>query len=128
VGLEDRSETLVIAAGDHRLAFHAPGIHGDARSRVDVKAGPFAGSFETHCYASPWQDVHRDLQKLSRFLSGDVKLYGYEEIDLIFTGDGLGHVQAKVDIREYSLRLSFQIELDQTMLPGIIAGIERVFL
>ena len=127
--MENRVEPLVIAAGDHGLVFHSPKPDPNAfGERVDVKAGPFTGSFEAHCYSSPWQDVLLDLSQLLRSLKGTTRFYGYEEISVVFMGDGLGHIQAKVEIREHPLRLSFEIELDQTHLPGIIAGIERVFL
>ena len=96
--------------------------------RVDVKAGPFSGSITVYCFQSPWYHVHQGLSRLNTSLKGTVDLFGYEEMAISFTGDGLGHITVKASFEDHPLKLSFEIDLDQTHLPAILAGIDRVFL
>jgi hypothetical protein len=122
-------EPLSIGSGDYALALYPPPRVGEGlQHRVDVRAGPFSGSITVYCFQSPWNDVHRELSRLRAFLTGEVATFGYEEMEISFTGDGLGHIKVNVSFQDHLLRLSFEINLDQTQLPSILAGIDRVFL
>jgi hypothetical protein len=125
----DDCEPLSIGSGDYGLKFYPPSeADYGFQHRVDVKAGPFSGSLKVFCIQSPWEHAHRELAALSRSLKGTVDLFGYEEMGLSFTGDGLGHINVKVSFEDHPLNLSFEIDLDQTQLPAILTGIDRVFL
>jgi hypothetical protein len=125
----DDEELLRIGSGDYELTLHPPPKLGQAlQHRVDVRAGPFSGSITVYCFHSPWNDVYRELSKLRSLLRGTVSLFGYEEMEISFTGDGLGHIKVKAAFQDHPLNLRFEIDLDQTHLPAILAGIDRVFL
>jgi hypothetical protein len=128
--MAEEVEPLVISDGKSSVTLFRPDrfpLHGMTH-RVAITAGPFHGSFLANAYDVPWESFRRDLKLLSSTLHGSIGFGGYEELELIFLGDGLGHINVKVEIREYPIYLKFEIEIDQTHLPNIIAGIDRVFL
>jgi hypothetical protein len=99
--------------------------------RIDVKAGPFRGSFNGVAWANSWRRFHAELSRLYESLSGTVSLGGYENVEISVVGNGRGHMTISVRILEEAerpIRLNFVIFLDQTQLPKILGDIEHTFL
>ena len=99
---------------------------------MDVVAGPFSGSLMVDCYEKPYRRFHEKLSTLYRTLSGEARLGpSYENLEIVFSGDGKGHVAVKVCVyadHARLIKLEFQIYLDQTELPRIIRQVEQAFI
>jgi hypothetical protein len=98
---------------------------------IELVGGPFQGSISAVAYLDPYPHFHQELIKLYQTLSGNATLGGYENFEMTLTGDGLGHIQARVSavaVHHLGIRLNFIMEFDQTQLPPIISAIKETFL
>jgi hypothetical protein len=131
--MEDRSDGVLLTDGPSRLFLHRPeqrALNGFDH-RVDLVGGPFRGSIKASAYLNPYERFCAELATLYETLTGAPELGGYENLNLSLKGDGLGHIQADVcaiadHVRD--TKLTYQMTLDQTQLPEIIASIRRIFL
>jgi hypothetical protein len=132
--MSDDTEGVVLGDGRCRVVLHAAdriACDGFFEHRVDIVAGPFHGALTAVAYANDHRDFREQVIELHRTLSGAARRGGYENLEMTFIGDGLGHIEVEIAaIAEHvpPIRLSFGMLLDQTQLPGIIAAIERTFL
>ena len=70
-----------------------------------------------------------ELKKFNSTLKGQAIFSNREDnIKLIFTTDGLGHVTVNGMLRDstYSVSTSFEIESDQTFLPALINQVDQI--
>jgi hypothetical protein len=131
--MSEQAETVVLSDGRSRVVLHRPqsrGVHG-FEHWIELVGGPFQGSLEGSAYMDPYRDFHDDLAKLHQTLSGEVTLDGYENFGMTLRGDGLGHIQVEVSANPQtypSVHLEFEMLLDQTQLPAILASLKRAFL
>jgi hypothetical protein len=98
-------------------------ITAEIEIRADVWHGKFLGDF----YRGELSGLGQSLQRLHATLTGTAHLAPIEQcLDLTFTGDGKGHIvvrgKAQSDPASGNALL-FRIELDQTELLDIIAGL-----
>ena len=71
-----------------------------------------------------------DLARLYDALSGDARLFGSEGSSLAVSGDGLGGVTVNVEVSggyDPTIRLTYEIAIDQTYLPAITRALAREF-
>lgn len=84
----------------------------------------FAANFTISLMLNDLYPFRDELVKLNNSLVGTANLNTIEHnIDLKFTGDGLGHVKVNGILRHastYGLQLHFEINSDQTFLPSLI--------
>jgi hypothetical protein len=125
---------VVLDDGICRITLHPPASvaeHG-LEHRVDVLAGPFQGTITAIAHENPYRRFHEQLADLYRTLSGEARLgSSYENLDMIVSGDGQGHVTIVVAVSADRLRpikLELTIVVDQTQLRQIIDQIERTFI
>jgi len=129
------SETDPVIIGDEtcRVTLHPPKTvpsHG-LEHRMDILAGPFRGSLDVYCYARAHFGFHKKLSALHQTLSGDARLEGYENLQMVFSGDGKGHIGVKVSAyadHERPIVLEFRISLDQTAIPQILRQLDFAFI
>lgn len=97
---------------------------------IEVKAGPFHGSFSSHLYVGELEAFRRGLADLYDTLAGVASLSALEgTIEMKLAGNGLGHVQITgyvVDEPARKNRLQFDFDLDQTFLPSIRDALRAV--
>jgi hypothetical protein len=128
----------LVVIGDERcsITLHRPehvfreGVVVQFEHRIDVVAGAFRGSLNGAAYANGWTRFLDQLGSLYDSLTGTASLGGYENVEIEMKGDGLGHFTVSgvvTDDHVRPIRLQFSIILDQTQLPRIRAGTERVF-
>jgi len=124
-----KAEGVLIADGRSSIFLHPP-IAASDRHRyhhlVELVAGPFQGTIDAECYSNNLSQFQNELIGLYRSLKGMAPLDTYENLALSLEGDGMGHVQVRVDARPrdiMKIRLSFEFDIDQTQLRDII--IER---
>jgi hypothetical protein len=125
---------VVLDDGVCRITLYPPASvaeHG-LEHQVDVLAGPFQGTITAIAYENPYRRFHEQLVDLYRTLSGEARLgSAYENLDMIVSGDGRGHVAINVAVsadRARPITLEFKIVVDQTQLREIIDQIERTFM
>jgi hypothetical protein len=128
------ADPVVIGDETCRVTLHPlEGVspHG-LKHRLDVVAGPFRGSLVVHSYDNPYRHFHEQLNALYQTLSGEARLGpGYEDLEIVFSGDGKGHIAVKVVVHaNYGrlISLEFQVFLDQTELSKIIRHVEEAFI
>ena len=80
--------------------------------------------------AEELRGLRQGLVRLYETLKGRAELQSMEGwLDLIWQGDELGHITLGGTISDRpgsSNTLSFELELDQTYLPGIIASLDQI--
>lgn len=124
---------VVLSDKHSKIVLHAPSRRYEESGfdhQVDVTAGPFSGSLTVHAYANAFGEFRRELDVLYKKLSGEAKLGCDEDLELRLAGDGLGHLRAEVSVvadHVRNIKLMFEVELDQTQLPGLAKSIERTF-
>ena len=136
---------VLITDGQNRIFLHPPEPYPDGHGfsqQVELVAGPFRGAIETSSYDGPiaLQLFHERLIELCQTLRGEARLPDtYDTIKIVLRGDGLGHVLVRADVctslfigqadvttrSAGEARLSFSFSIDQTLLPKIIADVER---
>jgi hypothetical protein len=94
-------------------------------STLDIKAGPWSGSFRAWFYAGELRHLADDIDGLYTDLVGPVDfqpMEAYIELHLRGNGRGLITIEGKaMDDPASGAHLVFQLELDQTELPTISA-------
>jgi hypothetical protein len=137
--MTENLDGVLLTDGRSRIFLHPPMPYPDGHGfhhQADVICGPFQGAIEAISYERPiaLQVFHRQLVILYRSLKGEAELpSSYENLKVSLTGDGLGHITVRVDVREHvsaahNVRLSFTFGIDQTHLPPAISAVERLFL
>lgn len=93
---------------------------------IEVRAGPFSGSFLDEAYGG-FQQFAAGLPDLYNSLRGEAIFGQCEKLSLRLVGDGRGGVRGFVEIDDFNstVCLKFEIQFDQTYLPAIIEAIRR---
>ena len=127
-----KADGALLTDGRSRAFFHPPrpwgGEDDGYDQQVDLVAGPFRGTIKASAYANGLPSFHRQLTELNQTLKGEAELSAYENFKLSLKGDGLGHIEVKVEATVYDstiVQLSFNFDIDQTQLPAVITAIER---
>jgi hypothetical protein len=98
-------------------------------SEIHVRAGGFTGTYRASLRSEEFVSFHRDLKTLERTLAGKATFNTMEgQLGLSVEGDGRGHVVLKgvaLDQAGSGNALHFELELDQTYLPGILRGLDE---
>ena len=100
------------------------------RCNVEVIVGGFRGTVNEDLRSEEFAQFHDQLRILYERLTGKAAfgaLEGWLEIDV--AGDGYGHLTAKCELVDQpgtGNRLTFEIGFDQTYLPSVIAGLEKI--
>ena len=94
------------------------------RGIVSVKAGGFYGEFKADFMTVDFVSFKNELAKLYDKLNGIATFHTIEEQVVVkVTGDGIGHLKADCVVMDYAgtgNRLVFEIDFDQTHIPGIL--------
>jgi hypothetical protein len=94
-------------------------------ARVDYNQDGFAAKFEFSLMLGEIVSFAKALQLLYSTLKGEARFANIEDnINLVFSTDGLGHVNVEGTLRDtsYTIRTTFLIITDQTFLKDIING------
>jgi len=125
---DDDQGGVIVADGrcGVRLRVSGPPVDHWRPMLIEVRAGPFSGSILDEIRMD-FQSFGRQLAALYASLSGQASFGGEEKFSLKLVGDGRGGVKAFADIKAFdsTVRLSFEIQLDQTYLPAIIEALQR---
>jgi hypothetical protein len=126
-------EEVFIGNGEYNVRLKPAGIK-DAvgyPTFIDVKAGPFSGTLQIMVDDGVYSRLSQQLVILYDGLCGSAYMGNpHDNIYLEFSGNGLGHVLVNVEvISRYAplVKLIFELEIDQTYLPGIITSIDELF-
>lgn len=97
---------------------------------VNVKAGAFSGEFQADFMTLDFVVFKNEMEKLYDKLNGIATFHTMEEQVLIkITGDGIGHLKADCVVMDYTgigNCLKFDVEFDQTHIPGILNQLNRI--
>jgi hypothetical protein len=97
---------------------------------VVITMGAWRGRFEASLRADDFERSHAELEELREDLSSAAQFSSLEPwLALRLKGDGLGHILIDgeaTDVLGKGARLSFQMEIDQTFLPALIAELRAV--
>jgi hypothetical protein len=97
---------------------------------LDIKAGPFSGTLQITVDDWVYKHFSQQLALLNDRLSGSAQMGNpHDNIYMTFVGNGLGGIKVNIEVTSYSppVKLIFELEIDQTYLPAIIAGIDEEF-
>jgi hypothetical protein len=125
-------DSVVISNGDSSVILTPAGAPNEVGfpTRIAVVAGPFRGAIVDDTVGRYGQ-FHRELVNLYQSLSGKAELGSYEGFSLTLTGSGTGSIKVEVIAIGSPMPkqiLEYEFGFDQTYLPPIIEGIERLFL
>lgn len=99
-------------------------------SPVTISVGGFTGRISAGLRAEELLRFRKGLEGLYDSLTGEATLDSLEEwVSLRITGDGAGHITADGTVADrpgMGNELHFRFELDQTYLPGVIAGLRQI--
>lgn len=99
-------------------------------SPITVAVGGFTGSVAAGLRIDELAAFRRGLEKLHADLDGEARLDSMETwIHLSATADDRGHITVKGDVMDrpgIGNTLSFELELDQSYLPDIIAALASI--
>ncbi len=95
---------------------------------MEVHFGPWAGTPEYPLRAENFRQFRLELASLYDCLDGTAS-FGSSTDDLLhlqLVGDGSGHIRATCSIGEDGELFTCEMKLDQTFVPSILAGLERI--
>ena len=99
-------------------------------TRIEISSGSFSATVEAETRIDPI--FRQALSKLHKTLSGEAILTCWsQEHSVTLTGNGVGRIDLIAKITDgrspWSACLVVKMQLDQSYLPEIIAGIDRNF-
>jgi hypothetical protein len=90
----------------------------------------FNAHFKFSSIVNDFYPFLEQLQILKENLKGQAEYSNIEgNVTLVFVGDGLGHVSVRGELRHSTnpfLTTTFEIETDQTFLPGLIKECKEI--
>jgi hypothetical protein len=130
---------VLLTDGQNCIFLHPPERFPDGQGyhhQVDLVAGPFRGTIDATSYESlpgGLRAFRDQLVVLHETLQGEASLSGpYDCLSISLKGDRRGHVEVQVHAaandQPLPAQLSFRFAMDQTQLPEVIVGIERILL
>ena len=97
---------------------------------ITLKAGKFSGKYSAYFQTTDFSSLKEQLGILYNELNGTAKFSTLEEqLEMEFTGDGLGHFQVEckaVDEAGVGSELSFIINIDQTDLKSVMTNLNQL--
>jgi hypothetical protein len=102
------------------------------RSTIKVSAGGFTGKVTASLRSEEFVKFMSELSMLYETLSGQACFTTMEQwLSITVVGDGLGHFEAQCQLSDNAPAgtgntLNFTIYFDQTFIPGMIAGLNRI--
>ncbi|RGP55143.1 MULTISPECIES: WapI family immunity protein [Pseudomonas] len=91
---------------------------------VEVVVGGFRGSYSASFNSWAFSSFEAQLEKMHRDLSGSALFTSYEaQLELVLECDLKGHIRLRGEATDYAgtgNTLVFELEIDQTHVPGII--------
>jgi len=97
-------------------------------ARIEIECGPFAVAVEIEARLD--QHFRQSLARMQETMKGEARLMAWDdEHSLVLTAQGRGDLKLVANISDGSRRgrLTVEMRLDQSYLPGIIRNIERCF-
>lgn len=99
-------------------------------SEIELAAGAFRAQFVATLRVDEFADFRDQLVTLYDALDGEATFDSMEEwLRIRFRGDGLGHFNVECQARDAAgtgNMLTFLLNCDQTQLPAILQGLQRV--
>jgi len=127
----DAAEFLKVEVRRRELPAHEDYWDGNWLScEIRVAVGGFKGRVDAALRAEEFNLFLEQVRQLHKSLKGRADfttLEGWLRIEL--TGDGRGHMTATCELLDQpgiGNSLKFKIELDQTYLPSVVAGLESI--
>ena len=100
-------------------------------AQVEVVVGGFRGTYSGDFNSSAFTEFRDELERLYRSLSGLASFTSYErQLEITMTCTTQGHIELRGEAVDYvgtGNRLTFQLELDQTYVPQILADLDAAF-
>jgi hypothetical protein len=97
---------------------------------VQIHVGGFDGRVSGNLRAEEFVDFRDEVAALHHSLDGDANFRTMEDwLTIEMRGDGRGHIEVKGQLHDDPgsvNRLTFRLELDQTFLASILAGLDEV--
>jgi hypothetical protein len=97
---------------------------------VEVHVGGFGGTIAAEIRTDEFRSFRDELEQLFVKLDGSAQLYVLQgQINLNFQGDGLGHFKVRGSVTDrvgVGNVLEFQLHLDQTFLPDLLAQLDEI--
>ena len=99
-------------------------------SQVEIRVGGFTGRFRASLRANEFSQFKEELARLYSELKGTAIFSSMEHwLTITVRSDGLGHFEAEcraMDQAGIGNRLEFLLSFDQTEIPQILKGLDRV--
>ncbi len=101
-------------------------------STIEVSAGGFTGKVSASLRSEEFVKFMNELSMLYEELSGQAHFTTMEQwLSITVVGDGIGHFEAQCKLSDNAPSgtgntLNFFIYFDQTFIPGMIAGLNRI--
>jgi hypothetical protein len=123
---------VLISDGQSFVRLKRAGAHDAAGypTSVEIKAGPFSGAMQISVADWVYKDFLQQLAILNETLSDSAQMGNpHDNVHMIFVGNGFGAVEISVEVISFSplVKLFFELKIDQTYLPAIIAGFRQEF-
>jgi len=97
-------------------------------AQVSIAVGAFRGSYPASFDSSAFSNFLRELEAMSRTVSGTARFTSYEaQLELELACDATGHIQLRgeaMDEAGTGNTLVFWLEMDQTYLPALIGSLQ----
>jgi hypothetical protein len=111
-----------------------PGAIADDRywldAAISVKGGVFSGKFNACLVTTDFEPFKRELEALYQSLKGQAKFNTPEsQVEITIDGDGMGKLNAQCSVMDHAgigNTLEFEIDMDQTYVPGIIRQLDTI--
>lgn len=98
--------------------------------RIQAKSGAFSGTFDAQFMTTDFESFKQQLRRVYESLKGTANFHCLDDyVNIIVTGDGIGHLKAKCTLMESNIplnELTFELEFDQTYLPDIISQLNNI--
>ncbi len=127
----DAAEFLNVAVRHRELPAHNDYWDGNWLScEIRVAVGRFKGRVDAALRAEDFVGFLEEVRQLQKSLNGRADfttLEGWLSVEMI--GDGRGHLTVNCTLLDQpgiGNRLMFKLNMDQTHLPTVIAGLERI--
>ena len=130
IGGEERERVEVQVNGYERAPVGEYFDDNWVRVVVVVAVGRFAGEYEATFLTSDFVGFRKELQALHHSLDGKASFSTMEEqLSLELVGNGRGGIELKglaADVPGSDNRLEFVLQLDQSHLPNVLAGLDEI--
>jgi len=100
------------------------------RGKIEFEDNGFLAYFQLSLMLNDLYEFHNQLRIFKDNLNGGAILSTIEDnVNLVFSGDGLGHISISGTLRHNSdpeLKLLFEISSDQTLLPSLLEECDQI--